>query len=299
MHYSTLFLILVLFSFPLLHTPSFQGLALAHEDYDTGEDSDVDAETFIDNEGAVPEERAGVTHSDQEYEDEFEGVEEENVLKKAPGVETYMLLTSHPDLEMTVGDKAVALVGFFNGAEEDYFIHSIHGSLRHPQDISYIIENFTVLALEESVPANARTAFDYSFALGELYLPRSYGLVIEIFYKKTQGETEQEYGHAVYNGTINLLEAQEMFDTETFFMYVFMVTGIIIFVFILHYVWTLTSGGRKHQNKSAKKTQTSAEIVGQEEAEKRTDVDFSWVSPAAAQSMSKSPRSPKNKRNPK
>ncbi|KAI6655016.1 Translocon-associated protein subunit alpha-like [Oopsacas minuta] len=278
---------LLILSFPLLHTPSF--LVNAQTDHH----SDSDIETVVEPEEDGHGERPDDAESD--YED-F-GEDEEDILKKAPGIETYMILTSHPEMEITAGDSAVALIGFYNGAKEDYFIHNIFSSLRHPQDLSHIIENFTVLSVDQLVPSAGRTAYDYEFTVGELYLPRSYGLMIEIRYKSA--EDENEFGHAIYNNTVKLLEVVEVFDTETFFMYVFMVTGLIIFAFILHYAWTLTASGRKHQARAAKKAQqSSAQIVGQVEAEKRADVDFSWVSPAAAQSMGKkSPRSPKSKRN--
>ena len=283
---------LLLLSLPLLHRPLHTGLAAAQE-REAVEESDSDIE--VDTEEPIPGDIPSVPSpsDDLEVDSDTEGFEEEDVLKKAAGVETYILLTSHPDMEITAGDSAVALIGFYNGAKEDFYIYSIHSSLRHPQDASHIIENFTVLAVDQFIPVEGRAAFDYPFTVGELYLPRSYGLVIEIRYKSMKDETE--YGHAVYNDTIKLLEIVEVFDTETFFMYVFMITGLLILAFLLHYVWTLTSSGRKHQAKAAKKAQqSSAQIVGQEEAEKRTDVDFSWVSPGAAQSMGK--KSPRSKR---
>ena len=286
---------LLLLSLPLLHTPLHMGLAAAQRG-EAAEDTDSDIETVVDTEEPVYGEKPGVPSPPEEMESDVEDSDDEDVLKKAAGIDTYMLLTSHPDMEMTAGDSAVALIGFYNGAKEDFFVYSIHSSLRHPQDMSHIIENFTVLNIDQFIPPEGRAAYDYPFTVGELYLPRSYGFVIEIRYKSMKDDTD--YGHAVYNDTVKLLEIIEVFDTETFFMYVFMITGLIILAFLIHYVWTLTSSGRKHQAKAAKKAQqSSAQIVGQEEAEKRTDVDFSWVSPGAAQSMGKkSPRSPKSKR---
>ena len=287
---------LLLLSLPLLHSPLHPGLARAQ-----GQEApdDTDNEIEVDTEEPRDGERPEFPPIPEEFDSDSDSFEDEDTLKKAAGIETYLLLTSHPDMEITAGDSAVALIGFYNGANEDFFVYSIYSSLRHPQDTSHIIENFTTLAIDQVVPAGGRAGYDYPFTVGELYLPRSYGLVIEIRYKSVNDSIE--YGHAVYNDTVKLLEIVEVFDTETFFMYVFMITGLIILAFLVHYVWTLTSSGRKHQAKTAKKPQqSSAQIVGQEEAEKRTDVDFSWVSPGAAQSMGlKSPKSPKKKRNTK
>lgn len=279
-----------------MHSPTLQrGLAMAQGD----DGSEVDMETDVEVDEGVDEEKQETHMAPDEEDSDFEDDEDEDLLKKAPGVETYMILTSHPEFEITAGDSAVALVGFHNGANEEFFIHSIHGSLRHPQDMSHIIENFTVLSIDQSVLPGDRTAYDYEFTVGELYLPRPYGLVIEVRYKSVKDENEIEFGHAVYNNTVKLLEVVELFDTETFFMYVFMVTGVIILAFIVHYVWTLTSSGRRHQAKAAKKAQqSSAQVLAQDEADKSAGVDYSWVSPGAMQGMGKkSPRSPKSKRN--
>ena len=260
--------------------------------------SDVELETDVD-EGVFEDRPDAHIAPDEEDSDSDSDDDDEDLLKKAPGVETYMLLTSHPEYEITAGDSAVALVGFYNGAGEEFFIHSILGSLRHPQDASHIIENFTTLVIDQSVLPGVRTAYDYEFIVGELYLPRPYGLMIEVRYKSVKEENEVEFGHAVYNNTVKLLEVVELLDTETFFMYVFMVTGLIILAFLMHYVWTLTSSGRKHQAKSAKKEQqSSAQVLAQDDADKSAGVDYSWVSPGAMQGMGKkSPRSPKSKRN--
>lgn len=47
-----------------------------------------------------------------------------------------------------------------------------------------------------------------------------------------------EYRTAVFNSTVNIVELEEGFDGETFFMYVFMVSGISLLMFIVHYVYT-------------------------------------------------------------
>ncbi len=42
----------------------------------------------------------------------------------------------------------------------------------------------------------------------------------------------------MFNDTVNIVELEEGFDGATFFMYVFMVSGISLFMFIVHYVYT-------------------------------------------------------------
>lgn len=46
------------------------------------------------------------------------------------------------------------------------------------------------------------------------------------------------YRTAVFNDTVNIIELEEGFDGATFFMYVFMVSGISLLMFIVHYVYT-------------------------------------------------------------
>ena len=63
-----------------------------------------------------------------------------------------------------------------------------------------------------------------------------------------------QFVDAVFNNTVNIVELEEGFDAETyavlylihlnsllssrFFMYMFMVSGLCLFMFIVHYAWT-------------------------------------------------------------
>ena len=47
-----------------------------------------------------------------------------------------------------------------------------------------------------------------------------------------------EFRSDVYNDTISIVELEEGFDGETFFMYVFMISGLCLLMFVAHYVYT-------------------------------------------------------------
>lgn len=47
-----------------------------------------------------------------------------------------------------------------------------------------------------------------------------------------------EFRNDVYNDTISIVELEEGFDGETFFMYVFMISGLCLLMFVVHYVYT-------------------------------------------------------------
>lgn len=287
---------------PHLHNKCTLLVSGAEDDDNDYSDDDVGIEDEDDPSRMQPQQPgpASTEQEDQKDDSDLE-FEDEDILKKAINIETYMLFTSHPDREITGNSKVSTLIGFQNNAEKSFHVHQLFGSLRHPQDQNYIIENFTSITLHAEIVSQEQAVFNYVLSVSDMYLPRTYGLVIELRYYAMEGEEKVEYGHAVYNGTVHLLEVIETFDTETFFMYVFMVTGIILLAFVLHYAWSVTNSGKKFAAKAVKKPQTAAETVSPEEQEKRSDVDFNWISKdALMQNNKKSGRggkSPKPKKN--
>ena len=47
-----------------------------------------------------------------------------------------------------------------------------------------------------------------------------------------------EFRSDVYNDTVSIVELEEGFDGETFFMYVFMISGLCLLMFVVHYVYS-------------------------------------------------------------
>ena len=47
-----------------------------------------------------------------------------------------------------------------------------------------------------------------------------------------------EFRSDVFNDTVSIVEVEEGFDGETFFMYVFMISGLCLLMFVVHYVYT-------------------------------------------------------------
>jgi translocon-associated protein subunit alpha len=94
-------------------------------------------------------------------------------------------------------------------------------------------------------------------------------MVVSIYYKNEEGV---EFRDAVFNGTVKIVEVEEQFDAESFFMYVLMISGLCLLMFIVHYVWTtFKRGGRT----TFKKPQVKIERGTQ--SKKKNQVDESWL----------------------
>ena len=55
-------------------------------------------------------------------------------------------------------------------------------------------------------------------------------------------QDDKDFLSAVFNDTVNIVEIEEGFDGETFFMYIFMISGLCLLMFIAHYVYTTVWG---------------------------------------------------------
>lgn len=230
---------------------------------------------------------------------EEEEEEEEELIGPSPDAETIIMFKGDHDEdkspEFYAGSKVHSLVGFTNTGEQPFVITGIEASFRYPQDFSYYIQNFSMVYFETYVPPSTQATFDYIFKPSETLYARPFGLVVNIYYKDEEGN---EFRHAAFNNTVNIVEVQEGFDAETFFIYLFMVSGLCLLMFIIHYVWTTVKRGGGRPLKKAPPVEMGT-------GNKRNKVDYSWLPegtiPKKSPRQQSSPRSrqkAKNKQEP-
>lgn len=167
--------------------------------------------------------------------DIFEGKEEEddpNRIPSSPDLRSiHVFIQPAKANELLAGKLTRLLVGTRNNGSQSFVIESIDGSLRYPQDYSYYIQNFTSLRSDKTLEPGLESTFEYLFMPSETFNGRPMGLVVLLNYRNAEGKRFQ---NVVFNQTINLTEADEGFDGETFFLYVFLVAVLLLLGFVVY-----------------------------------------------------------------
>lgn len=251
------------------------------EEDEEDEDEDEETVTLPDTEEGL---RTVQDTGDDDDEDEEE--EEEDLIGPSSDGKTIVIFTNRETDSLIAGEVVNSLIGFTNIGKTDFIVTGIEASLRYPQDFSYYIQNFSMVYYELYIPPETEASFVYSFKPSETLYARPFGLVMNLYYKDDEGN---EFRDSVFNNTVNIVEIEEGFDAETFFMYIFMASGLCLLMFVVHYVWTtFRRGGRPTLKKS-----TPVEVGTQR---KKNNVDYSWIPEGSL--PKKSPRnqsSPRNK----
>jgi len=251
------------------------------EDLVEGEDEEDDVEVQIEEEGGETEE-TGDTAAAETDEDEEEEDEEEEPLKPSSDADTTILFTKGSEQDVPAGKLVKVLVGFTNKGEQDFVVENMEASFRYPQDFSFYIQNFTAFRYDTVVQPNKQATFEYVFTPSEAFAGRPFGLTINLNYRDAEGNIFQD---AVHNETINVIELDEGLDTETFFLYVFLIAVVVL----------LIVAGQQFFTSFGKKKRSSKQVV-EMGTQNNTDVDYDWI-PKEALGMNKSSprRSPRRR----
>jgi len=223
------------------------------------EDGNVEEELPSDaNEGAV-------LKGDGSSEGEADETDDSSALKPHPDVDVHFLFTKPAGLalELPAGKEVHFLVGFENKGAQEFVVESMDASFRYAMDFSFHIQNFSNIAYTTSVKPKEEATFAYSFFVSDAYSTRPYGLTVNLYYKDTEGN---QYVNAAFNETVSIIEIDEGLDTETFFLYVFLVAFVVLLLvvfqqFVLSKKRLLGSGKPKIE-------------VGTTNA---NDVDYDWL----------------------
>ncbi|CAF0725705.1 unnamed protein product [Rotaria sordida] len=201
--------------------------------------------------------------------DILEGKEDEdpNRIPSSPDFHTvYVFIQPAKANELIAGKLTRLLVGTRNNGTQNFIIESIDGSLRYPQDYSYYIQNFTLLRSDKVLEPSLESTFEYLFMPSETFNGRPMGLVVLVNYRNSEGKRFQ---NVVFNQTINLTDADEGFDGETFFLYVFL-GAILVLLGFLAYQYLLSNRMKRAGGK-----QGSQNFLGNPQAKGSYDVD--WI----------------------
>lgn len=131
--------------------------------------------------------------------------------------------------ELPAGQITEFLVGFTNKGEQEMVVDSVEASLRYPMDFTYHIQNFSAIAYNKVVKANQQATVAYSFIPADAFAGRPIGLTINLQYRDASGNM---FIDPVFNETVQIVEFDEGFDTETFFMYVTLAGSVVLLLFL-------------------------------------------------------------------
>merc|ERR1712029_427260 len=245
--------------------------------------------------GAEEDEVEGEEEEDEAATVEDDGVDTDSTGKKNthPDVETTLLFTRPPAnpanyapgvnaIQLPAGKIVEFLLGFENKADEgDFTLESLDASFRYPMDFTYHIQNFSAINYNKQVKPGQEASLFYSFIPADAFAGRPIGLTINLAYRDQEGNF---YFDPVFNETVSIVEFDEGFDSEVFFMYVFLVAGAILLLFL---VYTILSKSVKSSKKSGGVARKPVET-----GTSNSDVDFEWI-PRSAVLAQKTPGSNK------
>ncbi|XP_050311565.1 LOW QUALITY PROTEIN: translocon-associated protein subunit alpha [Anthonomus grandis grandis] len=230
--------------------------------------------------------------------EESEEEEEEALSKASPDADTILLFVKPAlpqgasQLELTAGTPVEFLVGFRNKGQQEFVVDAIDASFRYPMDFNFFIQNFSAIPYNKIVKPEQEATFFYSFMPSETFAGRPFGLNINLNYHDVSGNAFQE---AVYNETVQIVELDEGFDGETFFLYIFLAAGVVLLLVIGQQ--TLLSVGKKRP--AAKK---SAPV--ETGTNNPNNVDYDWLPAQTLASLNKekgqkSPKASKQQQSPR
>jgi len=264
-------LLIFLIVFPLTVVYSSKGFAYAQIDLpDEDEDSEADIEDL-----QTDEENAVVGKDELIDEDESD----EKLLKAAPDADTTFIFTQPSGLvhELPAGKDVHFLVGFANRGSKDFVVEAMDASFRYPLDFTFHIQNFSAIPYNRVVKPKHEISLYYAFYTSETYSSRPFGLVVNLYYKDSEGH---QYLDAVFNETVTIVEIEDSLDGETFFLYVFLAAcAVLILVVAQQFLVSFT----KKKMSSGHKIETGTQ-------NHQSDVDYDWLPKETINELNKSPR---------
>jgi len=190
-------------------------------------------------------------------------------------------------VELPGGQPVEFLVGFRNKGEQDFVIEHMDASFRYPMEWSYHIQNFSAIGYQKTVKAKQEATVAYSFMPADAFAGRPIGLSINLAYRDSEGNF---YFDPVFNETVQIVEFDEGFDTEVFFMWVFIVAGALLVLFL---GFTMLSG------KSSKSKKSAAPAKPVETGTAGDDVDYEWIPRSALRTPGSNRTSPRQRKSKK
>lgn len=244
------------------------------------------------DEDELEEEEEGVVEEEGGEQVEEETVEEDPLpggdgkTTTSADADTTLLFTKPvgtSNMELPAGQVTELLIGFTNKGDQEMMLDSLEASLRYPMDFTFHIQNFTTASFSKTVKPGQQATVGYSLAPADAFAGRPIGLTINLNYRDAAGNF---FIDPVFNETVQIVEFDEGFDTETFFMYVCIAGGLVLLLFL---GFNLLSGKKTSRPQKVVETGTEGE----------DGVDYEWIPKSALRSTpasgKTSPRQRKNK----
>jgi len=225
------------------------------------------------------EEEGTVEEEPEATEEATEGEDEGGKKNVSPFAKTLLVFTKPAQsqlsgsVELPAGRIVEFLVGFENKGSSDFVVETLDASFRYPMDFSYHIQNFSAIQYHKTVKASQEATIAYSFVPADAFAGRPIGLTINLAYRDLEGNF---FFDPVFNETVQIVEFDEGFDTELFFMYVFIAAVCILLIFL---AFSFGSKGKKPTVSKVVETGTGND-----------DVDFEWIPKSALRTPKTSPR---------
>jgi len=235
-----------------------------------------------------------VVETDEEPAEEASTDDEDEISDKnvSPDADTTLLFTKPTQapggsVELPAGKIVEFLVGFANKGDKDFVVDSLEASFRYPMDFTYHIQNFSAIPYQKTVKPDQEATVAYSFIPADAFAGRPIGLIVNLAYRDLEGNFFMD---PVFNETVQIVEFDEGFDSEVFFMYVFLVAGAFLVLFL---VYSFLPGSK------GKKSAPVSKPV--ETGTTNDDVDYEWIPRSALKTPGSNKTSPRqrkgNKRN--
>jgi translocon-associated protein subunit alpha len=170
------------------------------------------------------------------------------------------------------GRLARLLVSFQNNGSTAFLVENLEGSFRFPQDFSYVIQNFTAFEFNKVVESERESTFEYMFTPSEAFSQRQLGLTINLRYR---GQDGKSFINTVFNETVTIVDFEEGFDGETFFLYLFL-AGIVVLL-VLGANQLFSSKKNKISRLVGGSGSSSAQRQQQQANGSTGDVDLDWI----------------------
>ncbi|CAF2834516.1 unnamed protein product [Rotaria sp. Silwood2] len=229
-----------------------------------GDEDKIDSDAEVEEDEPIVHPDEPVTAATDSLEEKEE--EDPNRIPSSPDFRTiYVFIQPAKANELIAGKLTRLLVGASNNGTQNFVVESIDGSLRYPQDYSYYIQNFTALRSEKALESGLESTFEYLFMPSETFNGRPMGLVVLINYRNNEGKRFQ---NVVFNQTINFIDADEGFDGETFFLYIFLGAILVLLGFVA-YQYLLSNRVKRATSK------LSSQNFGSQQTKGNYDVD--WI----------------------
>ncbi|CAI4230908.1 unnamed protein product [Auanema sp. JU1783] len=200
--------------------------------------------------------------NDEATKEDFEGV------GSSPDATVSFVFTQPEDAntvkELYGGKYVKFLIGFRNKGEKDFIVKHSETSFRYALDYNYYIQNFTAGQYNRRVAPKEEVTLDYVFFAHDSFAGRPLGLVVNVHYEDAEGKY---FINNVFNQTVNVLEDDSGFNTETGFLYL-LFAGIAVGLLLV---------GQHYLNKLSRKTGLQKRRVVEQGTKSSSEVDYEWI----------------------